>query len=187
MGLLAEHADDLASLAVYAVGIALYTLAVAVLYVPMGTRLMFARRVRERYVATMSRRLAFVLLFPFVSFLFFLVISASMLFMDNFSAGNLAPREVMTIAMAAVLAVRVCAYVSETAAADLAKVMPLSMLAVVLVTNGVADLRQSVQNLGAFTQEPALLGIYFLIVVVVEYVLRVAYELMGRPQHKPRA
>jgi hypothetical protein len=195
-----RYGDDVALLAVYGVGIALYTLAVAVLYVPLGTRMMFARRFGERRVATRGRRFAYVLLFPFISFLFVLVIAASMVFMSEVSAGDLTTREILTLAMAVVLAVRVCAYFSETAAADLAKVMPLSMLAVVLVTNGFGDLRDSLQNLKELDDDLTLLGLFFLVIVIVEFVLRAAYELLGRPnrgrdprdpspglQHKPKA
>ncbi|MHB1260842.1 MAG: hypothetical protein ACYC2H_03915 [Thermoplasmatota archaeon] len=181
MGLLDDYGDDLGALAVYGVGIALYTLAVAVLYVPLGTRMMFARRFGERRVATRARRFAYVLLFPLMSFLFFLVIAASMLFMSDVSDGLLGPREVLTISMGVVLAIRVCAYFSETAAVDLAKTMPLSMLAVALVSNGFSDLRESLQNLRALDDDLTLLALYFLVVVVVEFTLRVVYEVLGRP------
>lgn len=181
MGLLGEHQDSLAELGVYGVGIALYTLAVAFLYIPMGTRMMFARRFGEKRVATRGRRFAFVVFFPLVSFLFFLVIAGSMLFMARFSTSSLEPQDVLVIAMAVVLAVRICAYFSETAAADLAKVMPLSMLAVVLVTNGFSDLDESLENLATLDDEPVLLGLFFLVVLVVEFVLRIVYELLGRP------
>lgn len=181
MGLLDDYGDDLSALAVYGVGIALYTLAVAILYVPLGTRMMFARRFGQRRVATRARRFAYVLLFPLMSFLFFLVIAASMLFMSDVSDGLLAPREVLTISMGVVLAIRVCAYFSETAAVDLAKTMPLSMLAVTLVTNGFSNLGESLQNLRAVDDDLTLLALYFLVVVVAEFTLRVAYELLGRP------
>lgn len=178
------YGDDLSELAVYGVGIALYTLAVAILYVPMGTRMMFARRFGEKRIATRGRRFLFVLFFPVVSFLFFLFVAASMLFIGEFtSSDRLSPRDVMTIAMAVVLAIRICAYFNETAAVDLAKTMPLSMLAVVLVTNGLSDLRESLQNLRAFGEDAALLGLFFLIVVAVEFALRIVYEVLGRPGH----
>lgn len=180
------YTDDLGALAVYGLAIAAYTLVVALLYVPLGTRMMFARRLGERRIATPARRFAYVLAFPFISFAFFLVVAGSMFFMGGFTGdSDLQPRDVMTIAMGVVLAIRVCAYFSETAAADLAKVMPLSMLAVVLVTNGVSDLEASLANLGAFGDEPRLLGLFFLVVVVVEFLLRALYELLGRPHRKP--
>lgn len=181
MGLLDDYGDDVATMAVFGVGIALYTLAVANLYLPLGTRMMFARRFGDRRVATPTRRFAYVLLFPFLSFLFVLVIAASMRFMSDVSTGDLGTREILTLAMAVVLAIRVCAYFSETAATDLAKVMPLSMLAVVLVTNGFADLEDSLANLRELDDEPALLGLSFVVIVVVEFFLRVLYEVLGRP------
>ena len=183
MALPSGYGDDLAELAVYGVGIALFTLAVAFLYVPMGTRMMFARRFGEKRIATPGRRFMFVLLFPLVSFLFFLVIAASMLFMAEAADEGLGVREVMTIAMAVVLAIRICAYFSEHAASDLAKVMPLSMLAVVLVTNGFADLQDSLGNLSGLAEEAPLLGLFFVVVVVVEFTLRILYEVLGRPGH----
>ena len=181
------YADDLAQMGVYAVAIALYTLMVALLYVPMGTRMMFAYRFGQRRVATPGRRFLYVLAFPFLSFAFFLVIAASMFFMSDVSEGDLGPRQVLTIAMAVVLAIRVCAYFSETAASDLAKVMPLSMLAVVLVTNGISDLRDSLDRVSALGDDLTLLWMFFLVVVSVEFLLRVAYEVLGRPgHHDPR-
>jgi hypothetical protein len=181
MGLLDEYGLDLATLAVYGVGIAVFTLTVALLYVPLGTRMMFARRFGDRHVMTRPRRFAYVLLFPLMSFAFFLVIAISMLFMSDVSTGALQTRDVLTISMGVVLAVRFCAYFNETAAADLAKVMPLSMLAVTLVTNGFANLRDSLQNLQQLDDDPTLLGLFFLVVVVVEFVLRLVYEALGRP------
>lgn len=183
MGLLDDHSDDLAALLVYAVGIALYTLAVIALYHPLSTRMMFARRFGDRRVATPARRFAYVLVFPFLSFAFFLMVAGSMAFMADFSQGDLSIRETMTIAMAIVLAIRICAYFSEGAAADLARVMPLGLLGVILVTNQFSDLRESLQNLRAFADEPVLLGLFFLVVVVVEFVLRIVYEALGRPGH----
>jgi hypothetical protein len=181
MALPQGYGDDLAQLGVYGVGIALYTLAVAILYVPLGTRMMFAKRFGERRVASPGRRFLYVLAFPVLSFVFFLVIAASMLFMGNFSSSaDLETRDILTIAMSVVLAIRVCAYFSETASTDLAKVMPLSMLAVVLVTNGFGDLQESFENMRAFADEGTLLGLFF-IVLVVEFVLRLAYEILGRP------
>jgi len=177
-----DYARSLSELGVYGVAIALYTLAVAILYVPMGTRMMFARRFGEKRIATPGRRFMFVFFFPLVSFLFFLVIAASMLFIGGFTGDtDLSPLDVMTIAMAVVLAIRICAYFSETAASDLAKTMPLSMLAVVLVTNGISDLRESLQNLSAFGDDAKLLALFFLVVLFVEFLLRILYEVLGRP------
>lgn len=176
------YEGDLARLAMYGLGIAAYTLVVALLYVPLGTRMMFAKRRGEQAHATMGRRFLYVLTFPLLSFAFFLVVAGSMFFMGGLTDdGALEAADVMTIAMGVVLAIRVCAYFSETAAADLAKVMPLSMLAVVLVTNRVSGLDEALENLRAFRDEAALLALFFFVVVFAEFLLRLVYELLGRP------
>ena len=184
MSLWDEYGTELATLVVYGAGIAFFTLAVAILYVPMGTRMMFAKRFGAHHVASTGRRFLYVLLFPLVSFLFFLVIASSMLFMSTVADARIDEPEIMTIAMAVVLAIRIAAYFSETAASDLAKVMPLSMLAVVLVTNGFGDLRESLGRLGAFGEHATLLGLFFVIVVLTEFLLRILYELLGRPKSR---
>jgi hypothetical protein len=189
MALWDEHGTELATLVVYGAGIALYTLAVIALYVPMSTRMMFARRFGDHAIATPGRRFAYVLFFPLLSFLFFLLVAGSMAFLADFSAqdeaNRLGPRDIMTISMAVVLAIRICAYFSEEAAKDLARVMPLGLLGVILVTNKLSDLQDSLGNLRAFVEEAELLGLFFLVVVVLEFLLRAIYELLGRPRsHK---
>lgn len=180
------YEGELLTLAVYALGIAVYTLLVIALYVPMSTRMMFARRFGARAVATAGRRFAYVLLFPLLSFAFFLLVAGSMVFLADFSEGQLGPRDVMTISMAVVLAIRMCAYVSEEAAKDLARVMPLGLLGVVLVTNRLSDVQDSVSNLAAFVDDAALLVLFFAVVVLTEFLLRGVYELLGRPKSDGR-
>src|SRR5687768_12551624 len=73
-----QYGPNLTELAVYAAGIAGFAIAVALLYVPMGTRLMFAKRFGEKAIATPGRRFLYVLFFPLVSFAFFLLVSATL-------------------------------------------------------------------------------------------------------------
>src|SRR5207253_9908280 len=56
-------------------------------------------------------------------------------------------------------------YLNETAADELAKVMPLGLLGVVLVTNQLATLRESIDNLARLGDHVALIGVYFVLVV----------------------
>jgi arginine exporter protein ArgO len=179
----AEYGESLLRLGLYGGGIVAYTLLVTWLYVPMGQRLMFARRFGEERVATPGRRWTYVLLFPFVSFGFFLVVAGAMVFLSSFSSGTapLGVVDVLTIAMATVLAIRVCSYFHERGAEELAKVMPLGLLGVVLVTNQIGTLGEALENMRLFLDHLPLVGIYFVVVVAVEFLLRAVYELLGRP------
>ena len=180
-----QYGENLTMLGIYAGGITVYTLIVAALYMPMGTRLMFARRLSEDKVATVGRRFLYVLLFPLVSFGFFLLIAGALFFLTDFSgASKLPPDTILTIAMGTVLAIRVCAYFSENAAEELAKVMPLGLLGVFLVTNQIESVNEAFANLGKLFDHLDLIGIFFAIVVVVEFLLRIVYEAVGRPNRK---
>jgi len=187
-----QHGGDLETLAIYAVAITVYTLLVTWLYVPMSQRLMFAKELGERRLATPGRRLAYVFLFPLVSFAFFLIVSAAMLFLSNFTGNGsggagLQPQDALVIAMATVLAIRLCAYLNEKAADELAKVMPLGLIGVALLVNPVQDtqLEDSIAKMGYYLDNWQLVGVFFLIVVGVEFLLRIVYELAGRPKHRP--
>lgn len=187
-----EYGPSLSDLAVYAAGIAVYTIVVTLLYKPLSSRLMFAKRLGDRAVATTGRRFLYVLLFPLVSFGFFLVVASALFFLSSFEIGaevegeaGLSPQSILTIAMATVLAIRICAYFHEDGAEELAKVMPLGLLGVVLVTNRVEGLGESLENMLQFFDHLPLILVFFMVVVLVEFLLRGVYELAGRPKHKP--
>lgn len=178
-----HNGDSLARLGVYATGIAVYTLLVTLLYVPMGHRLMFGRKVGDDRVVTTGRRTLYVLFFPLVSFSFFLVIAGALVFLSASTESGLQADDALTISMAVVLSIRLVAYFNEGAAQELGKIMPLGLLGFVLVTNDFKTLGDAVQSLGEMFGEIDLMAVYFLIVVVVEYLLRAIWAIVN---HKPR-
>lgn len=185
-----EYGDSLTTLGLYAAGITAYTLVVTWLYMPMGTRLMFAKRFGEKAVATPGRRFLYVLLFPLVSFGFFLVVALTLFaFNSEAVAGasslDLTPEKILIISMGMVLAIRVAAYFHESGAQELAKVMPLGLLGLFLVTGRVDGIAQVLENMTALLDHLDLVGIFFAVIVVVEFLLRGIYELAGRPGRRP--
>jgi hypothetical protein len=194
-----QYGESLTLLGLYAAGIAAFAIAVALLYVPMGTRLMFAKRFGERAVATPGRRFLYVLFFPLVSFAFFLLVAATLFAFggadgtaDGLPAGEAqqalqeARIKILVISMAMVLAIRVTAYFTETGAQEVAKVMPLGLLGYFLVTDQVDRISEVFDNVLALFDGDnlALIGIFFAVVVVVEFLLRGIYELAGRPNRR---
>ncbi|MFO1532311.1 MAG: hypothetical protein ABR562_01210 [Thermoplasmatota archaeon] len=184
-----EYGPSLTTLGLYAVGIAAFTLAVTALYLPMGTRLMFAKRFGERAVATPGRRFLYVLLFPIVSFAFFLLVAATLIVFSNPDITGstqfaLTPEYILVISMAMVLAIRISAYFHEEGAQELAKVMPLGLLGFMLVTNRIDKLGEALGNMSQLLDHVPLIVVFFVVVVVVEFLLRAIYELAGRPGRK---
>jgi FtsH-binding integral membrane protein len=185
------NGDHLRDLGLYAAGIAVYTLVVTLLYVPMGHRLMFGRKVKEGEdrVVTSGRRTMYVLFFPLVSFAFFLLIAGALFFLQDLGGGGgkLPTEDALNISMGIVIAIRLVAYFNEDAAQELGKIMPLGLLGVVLVTNtldsGVGD---ALTGLSGFLDRIDLVGVYFFIMVFVEFLLRGLWAIFNPPAKPPK-
>jgi hypothetical protein len=156
-------------LALYAAGILAYGLVVNFFYQILSHRAMWARREGEQVVHTPARTLAYLVLFPLVSFAFFLILAESLLFM---SAPGRDPMLTFTLSMAIVLAVRVAACFNEPTSHDLAKLLPLGVLGVFLVTGAVSDLETSLQQMLVIRDYWNIIAAFFGVVVATEFLLR---------------
>lgn len=177
------HGSAIETLAIHSVAILAYALVVNLFYQVISRRVMFGgRKVGGKMrVQGPLRGFATLLLFPLVSFAFFLLLSLALLFMGT----DQAPALTITLAMAVVLAVRVAAYISEATSHDVAKMLPLGLLGVMLVRADVADAAASFRSMAGLVDEPLLIGLYFGVVVVVEYVLRIVWLAADRIRHEP--
>jgi hypothetical protein len=177
----------LEALGIYAVGIAAYTLVVTALYLPLGHRVMLGRLQGGERVATGGRTAAYFLLFPVISFSFFLVVVSSLLFLSSSSSSTLTAQDILTIGMGTVIAIRLVAYFHESAAQELAKIMPLGLLGVVLVTNRVDSLASSLGQLQLLVEHLDLVGLYFGVLVLVEFTCRGIHAIYAGSARKARA
>ncbi|MEA3189532.1 MAG: hypothetical protein QOD77_114 [Thermoplasmata archaeon] len=183
-----DNGGALESLGIYAVGIAAYTLVVTALYVPLGHRVMLGRLRGTERVATRGRTALYFLLFPLISFSFFLVVVSSLLFLSSTSSSTLLPKDILTIGMGTVIAIRLVAYFHENAAQELGKIMPLGLLGVVLVTNRVDSLGDSLAQLKLLIEHLDVVGLYFTVMVLVEFTCRGIHAVWARSTgHKAKA
>lgn len=180
----ADHVGALELLGIYTVGIAAYTLVVTALYVPLSHRVMLGRLRGTERVATTGRTALYFLLFPLISFSFFLVVAGSLLFLSSASSSILRPEDILTIAMGTVIAIRLVAYFSEQAAEELGKIMPLGLLGVVLVTNRVDSLGASLGQMQLLIEHLDLVGLYFTVMVLVEFTCRGIHAIWTKGERK---
>jgi FtsH-binding integral membrane protein len=177
----AEYGDPINVLLAYTVGILAYGLVINLFYQVLSHRVMLGRKQGKDRVATGARSFAYVIMFPLISFAFFLLLSGALLFL---SSGSKSPQTIFTIAMAVVLAVRVAAYFSEATSHDLAKLLPLGLLGVFLVTGEVSTLADSLAQMGEIFRSWQLVLTFFVIVVFAEYLLRAFRALYRATQRK---
>ncbi len=183
-----RNGDAVESLGVYAGGILAYALIVNLFYQHISKRVMFAGKTVDGRVRVggPARGFLYLMLFPLVSFLFFLLLSLSLLFLGG---DQQTPQQVITLSFAVVAAVRIAAYFSEATSHDVAKMLPLGLLGVILVQAEFQSITESVRQLGDFFDHADLVALYFAVVVVLEYVLRSVYLLLhlSRNPRPPRA
>lgn len=198
--------NELLTLAIYGVGIALYAVLVGLFYLTLSRR----NLVDSEKVKRAPGFLGFIVVFPLVGFGLFLVLSMALFFLAKAQQGLSEVqrvRDIMLLAMAVVAGVRVTAYVSERAAEDLAKVLPLGLLGVLIIDPGFLKIEVSIGRIGIMFSLLDTVLRYLLVLVVLEVALRGVWLASGgrararrpgrpsiipsrgapRPQEQPRA
>lgn len=177
---------ELVQLLLYAVGLAVYAVLVGAFYITLSQRDLRARAAFGKGPGWSG---LFVVL-PFVSFGLFLVLSIAFFFLaKSLDAVPEAQRvrDLMTISMALVLGVRVTSYISEHAAADLAKLVPLGLLGVLLLDPGYLTVDTPFVRMAMLPGALDIIGRYLIIIIVVELVLRAGWVLTGGRARERRA
>lgn len=160
---------ELQTLAIYGVGIAIYTALVFAFYQTLSRQKPLHFHVSDKkgwrgYLGRFTER---ALVFPVVSFLYFTVIALALFVM----AKSQGVEQILLLSMAIIVGVRVTVYWSEQMSNDLAKLVPLSLLAVILVDPGYITLEAAWARLVYATQLWPLLGRYFLLFIALEGVM----------------
>lgn len=160
---------ELTTLAIYGVGVALYATLVYTFYNNIARRQPFHIPLSDRkgWVGGVSRFVEKAFVFPVTSFLYFAFLALALFVL----AKSQSTQGILLIAMAVIVGIRVSVYISQGIAGDLAKLVPLSLLGVLLVDPGYLTLGLAWTRLGeAFTLAP-LLGRYFLLFMALEAAL----------------
>jgi hypothetical protein len=163
------YEGPLQTLLIYGAGIALYTMIVFTFYQNVSKRDPFTIQRKKGFAGAVAHFFKTGFVFPLLSFLYFCVL-ASVLFVLAKSQDAL---QVMLLAMAVVVGVRVTTYVNEAAGNDLSKILPLGLLGVLLVDPSYASLEATWQRV---TQVPAhfpVLWRFFALFIVLEGAMRI--------------
>lgn len=174
---------ELQSLLIYAVGIAAYTMLVFGFFCQNVSKRDAFRlfKAREGWGGKSLRFIESAFLFPGMSFLFFSVLAASLFLLAKPTQST---SLILILSMSVVVGVRVTAFASENAASDLAKLLPLSLLGVLLVDPSYASLANTWAR---FKDLPALmpvLGRYFVLFLLLEATLQGARRIATGTQHE---
>ncbi len=114
--------------------------------------------------------LKYLFLSPFLFFLWGTVITVILLVFDG--SGEIAVETTLLIAMALLAAIRITAYINQELSAELAKTLPLSMLAVFLLDMTAVSVTSFLDKLSTVPSLLPQLSFFFACVVVLEFTLR---------------
>lgn len=168
---------ELQSLLIYAVGIAAYTMLVFGFFCNNVSRRDAFRPFKGRagWRGRMLRVFEAGFLFPGMIFLFFSVLAASLFLLAKPTQST---SLILILSMSVVVGVRVTAFASEGAAMDLAKLLPLSLLGVLLVDPTYASLANTWARFKDLPGLMPVLGRYFLLFLLLEGVLQGVRRVM---------
>ena len=170
--------DLLADVSVYVVGIAVYAVFVFNFYRFLAAKNMFRvdlsryEQSRFRFVRSLLSVffyvVKYIILFPFFAFFWFAVLTLILAFLSK----DRSFADTLLVALATVSAIRVTAYYKEDLSRDLAKILPLAVLAAFLIDASffpVGDFLDVLREAEEYTEN---ILYYLLFLVGLEFALR---------------
>src|SRR3989338_731122 len=124
--------DIVASLLVYTIIIFVYSVFVWSFYKTVSKRDLFKLEIRDHRSVWQKRALyvlKYLVFFPIFTFLWFAVMSAILLFLSK----SYTTQNILVISMAMIAATRITAYYKRDLSEDIAKILPLGVLAIFIV------------------------------------------------------
>lgn len=175
----AEAVDLLQPAAVFAVGVAIYAILIFNLYRFMSRRdifnLDFSRYEESGHpVLRKSMHLFFyickyLLIFPLFAFFWFGVLVVMVAFLTKTTEVD----DLLLIAMAVLMSVRVTSYYTEDLSRDIAKMLPFALLGIFLINLSYFDVNTSTELLNRVGTEWKSIFYYWMFIVLLEFVLRI--------------
>ena len=167
--------------AVYVIGVAVYSVFVFNFYRFIALRDMFSfdvsrfegsryRSVRE-IIHVFSYIAKYLIVFPMFAFFWFAVLTLMLTFLSESRDIS----DTLLIALATVSAIRFSAYYNEDLSRDLAKILPFAILALFLIDASFFNLSDSLVNLQGVDNHRETIVYYLLFLIGLELVLRFGF------------
>lgn len=133
------------------------------------------RAVRKIITATFYV-LKFLIIFPVFAFIWFVVLAALLSFMSSDSTTE----NIFLVSMAVVGAVRITSYYNEALSTDLSKILPFALLGIFIINNDLlqtVSIEESTQSLRDAATQWGLMVSYLIVIVLLEFTLRITTSL----------
>jgi len=141
-----------------------------------------------RIVAVFLYFLEYIILMPILIFFWFVVFTVFLIFLTE----ELPVNTVLLLSVTVIAAIRMCSYLpnyGENVAKEVAKLLPLTLLAVSLVTRGFFDFERILEQLSQIPSFFSLILNYLLFIIILEIILRFfefIFSLLNLEDEEPR-
>ena len=194
----AEAVNLLQPAAIFAVGVAIYAILIFNLYRFMSRRDIFNldfSRYEESGHPLLRKSIhlflyvcKYLLIFPLFAFFWFGVLVVMVAFLSKTKEVE----DLLLIAMAVLMSVRVTSYYTEDLSRDIAKMLPFALLGIFLIDLRYFDFNTSTDLLNRVGTEWKSIFYYWVFIVLLEFVLRVTepyfkalYNSIKNPRRRP--
>ena len=115
--------------------------------------------------------LKYLFIFPIYSFIWFLVFSFLLFVLSR----SRPIEDILFLGIIVVAATRIGAYVSEKLAEDMAKLLPLTLIAIFLISPEAVTIKTITSSFSILLQQFPRVAKYLLFIIVVEWLLRIGH------------
>jgi len=115
--------------------------------------------------------LKYLFIFPIYSFIWFLVFSFLLFVLSK----SRSIEDILFLGIIVVAATRIGAYVSEKLAEDMAKLLPLTLIAIFLISPEVVTIKTITSSFPILLQQIPRVAKYLLFIIVLEWLLRIGH------------
>ena len=113
-------------------------------------------------------------IFPIYSFIWFLIFSFLLFVLSK----SRPIEDILFLGIIVVAATRIGAYVSEKLAEDMAKLLPLTLIAIFLISPEAVTIKTITSSLPVLLQQIPRVAKYLLFIIAIEWLLRIGYWII---------
>jgi len=171
--LLKGNIDAFIALFYLIIMIAIYSVVIYHFYRYIARRDCFkpSKRVHTKFIGFMK----YFFLYPFVAMIFFL--GFSLIFLSLTDPDTYEVVQILPIAFAIIVAIRITAYYTEDLSKDVAKMLPFAVLGVFLIDSTYFEMDVVIERIISLPQYINTIVQFLILIILVEWILRIALNI----------
>ena len=171
------------NLAIYAIAMVLYAVVIWYFYRNLAKRRLFnvdlkqPGYVTEGFFQSVWKFFIFlftsIFVFPVVSFVWFLILSAFLLFLSK----SYDVAQILLMSITIIAAARITAYYNEDLSKDVAKLIPFALLGIFIVDHSYFSIEATLHKFYSVPSYLHMILQYLISIVVLEFILRILFRM----------